>query len=126
MRRYETIFIAKADLTPEDLKALTEKVQGIINQAGGQITKFDEWGIRRLAYEVRRQTRGFYCFIEYGAGEALIKELERNLKIDDRVIRYLTIMAEDIFHPESIQATSEELKQEPAAPANLEQTEVKE
>lgn len=112
MRRYETIFVARPDLSPDDLKTLFDKMTGIITQSNGQIVKFDEWGVRRLAYEVQKQSRGFYCFADYVGSQTLVKELERNLKIDDRVIKYLTVKTEDAFSPESLQAVPDEGEKE--------------
>lgn len=111
-RRYETIFIAKPELASDDLKTLADKMKAIMAQGGGQVVKFEEWGVRRLAYAVKKQIRGFYFFSDYAGDAALVKELERNLKIDDRVIKYLTVKAEDAFHPESLPVEAEEEKPE--------------
>ncbi|MEW6327156.1 MAG: 30S ribosomal protein S6 [Thermodesulfobacteriota bacterium] len=117
LRRYETIFIAKPNLPLDDLKNLAGKMRDIMLQGGGQIVKFDEWGVKRLAYEVKNYNQGLYFFTDYAGTPALVKELERNLKIDDRVIKYLTVKIEDAFHPESLQAEAEEekVKEEPAS-----------
>ncbi|MDO9462172.1 MAG: 30S ribosomal protein S6 [Deltaproteobacteria bacterium] len=119
-RRYETIFIAKPNLSPDDLKNLSDKMRDIMVQAGGQIVKFDEWGVRRLAYAVKKHNQGFYFFTDYAGAPALVKELERNLKIDDRVIKYLTVKLEDALPAESLQAEAEEekAKEEPASVDN--------
>jgi small subunit ribosomal protein S6 len=119
-RRYETIFIAKPNLSPDDLKNLADKMRDIMVQGGGQSVKFDEWGVKRLAYAVKKHNQGFYFFTDYAGTPALVKELERNLKIDDRVIKYLTVKIEDAFHPESLQVEAEEekVKEEPASADN--------
>ncbi|MFZ5993926.1 MAG: 30S ribosomal protein S6 [Thermodesulfobacteriota bacterium] len=116
-RRYETIFIAKPNLSPDDLKNLADKMKDIMVQSGGQIVKFDEWGVKRLAYAVKKHNQGFYFFTDYAGTPALVKELERNLKIDDRVIKYLTVKIEDALHAESLQVEAEEekAKEEPAS-----------
>ncbi len=120
-RRYETIFIARPELSPDDVKTLNEKVTDIIARGKGQVIKLDEWGVRRLAYEVKKQTRGFYCYLDYCGNQALVKELERNLKIDDRVMKYLTVKLEEAFSPESLQTetgeekTDEQKKEEPVS-----------
>ncbi|TSA13898.1 MAG: 30S ribosomal protein S6 [Deltaproteobacteria bacterium] len=119
-RRYETIFIAKPNLSPDDLKNLADKMKDIMVQGGGQIVKFDEWGVKRLAYAVKKHNQGFYFFTDYAGAPALVKELERNLKIDDRVIKYLTVKLEDALPAESLQAEAEEekAKEEPASVDN--------
>jgi len=114
--RYETIFIAKPNLSPDDLKNLADKMRDVMVQGGGQIVKFDEWGVKRLAYAVKKHNQGFYFFTDYAGTPALVKELERNLKIDDRVIKYLTVKIEDALHAESLQVEAEEkVKEEPAS-----------
>ncbi|MDP2992204.1 MAG: 30S ribosomal protein S6 [Deltaproteobacteria bacterium] len=119
-RRYETIFIAKPNLSPDDLKNLADKMRDIMVQGGGQIVKFDEWGVKRLAYAVKKHNQGFYFFTDYAGAPALVKELERNIKIDDRVIKYLTVKIEDALHAESpqVEAEEEKAKEEPASVVN--------
>lgn len=119
-RRYETIFIAKPNLSPDDLKNLADKMKDIMVQGGGQIVKFDEWGVKRLAYAVKKHNQGFYFFTDYAGAPALVKELERNLKIDDRVIKHLTVKIEDALHAESpqVEAEEEKAKEEPASVDN--------
>ncbi len=116
-RRYETIFIAKPNLPPDDLKNLADKMRDIMVQGGGQIVKFDEWGVKRLAYAVKKHNQGFYFFTDYASTPALVKELERNFKIDDRIIKYLTVKIEDAFHPDSpqVEAEEEKVKEKPAS-----------
>ncbi len=122
-RRYETIFIAKPELAPDDLKGLTDKVRDIVTQGAGQIVKLDEWGVRRLAYVVKRQSRGYYYFLDYAAGQALVKELERNLKIDDRVIKFLTVKVEDAFQSDVVVAGAGEEETEQAGEDTAQVTE---
>ncbi len=123
MRRYETIFISKPESPPDDIKNLATKMKDIITQGGGQIIKLDEWGVRRLAYNVKKHSRGFYFLADYAGDPPLVKELERNLKIDDRVIKYFTVKTEDAFHPESPQAETEEEKGEAKEePASVDET----
>lgn len=112
LRRYETIFIAKPQLSPDDSKNLAGKMTEIIVQGGGQIIKLDEWGVKRLAYVVKKQSQGLYFCTDYAGNPALVRELERNLKIDDRVIKYLTVKIEDALHPESLPTEPEEEKVE--------------
>lgn len=113
-RQYETIFIAKPELSPDDIKTLSDKIKEIINQGAGQLAKFEEWGVRRLAYEVKKQNRGFYVFMGYFGSTKLVRELERNLKIDDRVIKYLTVKIGDASSAESVQPEAAATKAEPA------------
>lgn len=90
MRRYETIFVLRPNLEEEKRNALIEKFTSIINN-DGELTKIDEWGNRRLAYEIEKLREGYYVFAEFKANTNLPAELERNFKIADEVIRYITV-----------------------------------
>ncbi|MBP2002342.1 small subunit ribosomal protein S6 [Paenibacillus shirakamiensis] len=88
MRKYEVMYIIRPDLEQEAVQAVTEKFQGII-QNGGEITKHDVVGKRRLAYEINKIRDGVYVLVNFNATPEVINELERLLKISDEVIRYL-------------------------------------
>ncbi len=91
MRKYETIFITRPDLGEEDLKGLTEKVQEVINGMNGECRRLEDWGLRKLAYPVKKCTRGRYYYMNFSGNSALIAELERRLRLDDKVIRYQSV-----------------------------------
>jgi small subunit ribosomal protein S6 len=95
MRRYETIFIANPDLSDDDVKEIAEKMKGIIEKSGGQVEKVEDWGTRKLAYEVRKKSRGHYIYIKFSGGSALVAEMERNLKINEGVIKYQSVQMEE-------------------------------
>jgi len=94
MRNYETIFVLKPNLEEEKRNALIEKFTGIINN-DGEVVKVDEWGNRRLAYEIQKLREGYYVFAEFKANTTLITELERNYKIADDVIRFIVVNREE-------------------------------
>jgi small subunit ribosomal protein S6 len=110
MKRYETIFITFPDLADEDQQNVFGKIKDLIPQGGGTILKFDEWGLKNLAYEIKKQTRGYYAYIDYTGSGTLIKELERVMRIDDRVMKYMTVLTDEAFDPDTMstedQATS--------------------
>src|SRR3972149_586365 len=85
MRRYETIFIAGPELSDDDVKGITEKVTGLIEKMGGQIEKTEDWGTRKLAYEVKKKSRGHYVYVRFSGKSDLVAELERNLRINEGV-----------------------------------------
>ncbi len=91
MRKYETIFITRPELGEEDLKGLTEKVQEVINGMNGECRRLEDWGLRKLAYPVKKCTRGRYYYMNFSGNSALIAELERRLRLDDKVIRYQSV-----------------------------------
>ncbi len=101
MRHYETIFIVHPELPEDDTNAVIEKFQGILEDGGAFMSKVDLWGRRRLAYPVKKQTKGFYVLFEYGSEPAAVDEMERIFKIDENVIRFLTVKLDDVFDIEA-------------------------
>ena len=92
MNRYEMIYIIDADLEEAARKELIEKVSALITNNGGEIEKVDEtWGKRRLAYAIDYKTEGWYVLVNFKAPADLPRELERNLQINENVLRYLVI-----------------------------------
>lgn len=90
MRNYETIFVLKPTLEEESRNEAIEKFKAIIEQEGS-VESVEEWGIRRLAYEINKITEGYYVLINFKAEPTLPKELERNYKISDEVMRYIVV-----------------------------------
>ncbi|WP_438497643.1 30S ribosomal protein S6 [Paenibacillus sp. IHBB 3054] len=88
MRKYEVMYIIRPDIEQEAVQAAVEKFQGIISN-GGEITKHDVQGKRRLAYEIKKFRDGVYVLVNFSAEPAVVTELERLMKISDEVIRYL-------------------------------------
>ena len=88
MRKYEVMYIIRPDIEQEAVQAAVEKFQGIIPN-GGEITKHDVLGKRRLAYEIKKFRDGHYVLVNFNAEPAVVSELERLMKISDEVIRYL-------------------------------------
>lgn len=97
MRRYETIFIVDPDLSGEEHAPLFERLKLLFPQLGGFLVSIDEWGLRKLAYEIKKKTRGYYVRLDYCGTGTLINEIERFFRIDDRVLKFLTVLlAEDV------------------------------
>ncbi|ETT39615.1 30S ribosomal protein S6 [Paenibacillus sp. FSL R7-0204] len=88
MRKYEVMYIIRPDIEQEAVQAAVEKFQGIISN-GGEITKHDVQGKRRLAYEIKKHRDGVFVLVNFSAEPAVVTELERIMKISDEVIRYL-------------------------------------
>jgi len=100
MRKYETFFIADPDLSDETTSAVDKKVQSVVASNGGEVLTYTPWGKRKLAYPIRKRTRGLYILMEYAGGPDLVAELERNLRIDERILKFITIMLQERFDPE--------------------------
>ncbi|MGL5439681.1 MAG: 30S ribosomal protein S6 [Filifactoraceae bacterium] len=90
MRNYELIYVLKPNLDDEAKAVVSEKVEAVIN-ANGTIEKVDVWGNKRLAYEIQKLNEGFYVFIKFSAAVDVPKELDRNLKINENVIRHMIV-----------------------------------
>jgi small subunit ribosomal protein S6 len=107
MRTYETIFIAHPDLVEEEVKALIDRMKGIIENLNGQLIKVEEWGRKKLAYKLKKLTKGYYVLIRFlGNGEILV-EIERNLRLSDGVLKYQSIRL-DKKAPDEIQPPVQE------------------
>jgi small subunit ribosomal protein S6 len=94
MRMYETIIIVQPDLGDEETKALTTKVQDIISSMKGDFKRLEDWGARKLAYPINKFSRGRYYFLRFDGDAPLIAELERRLRLDDKVLRYQSVKIE--------------------------------
>ena len=88
---YECIFIAKSSLSEDEVSGLTEKVRTVVEKNGGQIMKTENWGKKKLAYEVKKEKKGIYLLFRLNGPGTLVAELERNLKIQDNILKFLTV-----------------------------------
>lgn len=102
MRRYETILITDPDMGEDARKALTDRIGELMAAEGGSLIKQDDWGIRKLAYEIRKKPRGFYTLFDFCGQGALVDEMERQFRIDDRVLKYMTVLLDKEADLESI------------------------
>lgn len=94
LNSYETIFIIDATLAEEQVKALADKFTALI-AANGEVESVDEWGKRRLAYEINDKTEGFYYLVNFKAEGNFVKELDRQYRITEGVLRTIVIRKED-------------------------------
>lgn len=92
MRRYETIFILRSDLGESQVKDSIKRFEGLIATGGGEMLETDEWGFRELAYRIHNEHRGYYVRLDYAATGPVMNEVERNLKLSDSVLRYLSVL----------------------------------
>ena len=95
MRRYETIFILRPDLGDSAQKDAIKRFEGIVGTTGGDLVETEEWGFRELAYRIKGERRGFYVRLDYGGSGATMNEVERNLKLSDGVLRYLSVLVDE-------------------------------
>jgi len=120
MRRYETFVIFGPDLSEEERTPVIDRIKETITQQEGFLVMADDWGARKLAYEIKKKARGYYVRLDYCGGGALVNELERFFRIDDRVLKFMTVLLEEQADLEKIQ---EEMAQAKAQEAEKEQPE---
>jgi small subunit ribosomal protein S6 len=94
-RVYEILFIADPNLGEAEVDALTAQVQGFIEKEGGKIEKIEKWGKKRLAYLVKRHREGSYVLLSVEGGAALVKEVERRIRVTDGIIKFMTVRVDE-------------------------------
>src|SRR5258708_25252349 len=95
MAFYESVFIARQDISTTQVDALTELLTGIVTQNGGQVTKKEYWGLKSLSYRIKKNRKGHYVLFQLDAPSVAVTELERNMRINEDVLRYLTVRLEE-------------------------------
>jgi small subunit ribosomal protein S6 len=98
-REYETIFILRPDTANDGVASVNTRLRGIVDQMGGKVLKLDNWGKRKLAYEVRKQLKGIYLYWRYLANSGVVEEIERNLRMLDACVRYYTVKVDEDVDP---------------------------
>jgi small subunit ribosomal protein S6 len=119
MRRYETIFIIDPDLSEEGRAPIFERLKDLFPQHNGLLVLIDEWGAKKLAYEIKKKARGYYVRLDYCGTGVLVNEIERFFRIDDRVLKYMTVLLEKDVDVESVKeemakAEAEKVQPEPS------------
>jgi len=126
LRRYETIFITYPDLPEEDITGLVERYSAIVKDRQGIVIKTEKWGKRKLAYEIEKQPRGFYVLIDFAGTAAIVTELERNLRIADKILKFMTVKTQEAVNLEELEKEMNppavEVKVEPAPAPDQEVT----
>jgi small subunit ribosomal protein S6 len=112
MRHYETIYILNPDLSDEEYHEIIDKFNKVIENQKGVIIKRQEWGKQRLAYAINKFNNGFYVLVGFCANPGVTAELERNCKIDDRILKYQTIKIADNADPQELLLKEKEASKE--------------
>ncbi len=95
MRIYEELFIVKPDTVEEEIDKAIEQLRQFITGKGGEVDKIDKWGVRKLAYRIRKQHEGFYVLLQFHASPELVREIERRLRVSDLVMKFLTVRVDE-------------------------------
>ncbi len=104
MRRYEAVVIIEPDVADDEVKALTEKYGDLIKSHEGEVIKIEDWGIKKLAYLVKKRDKGRYILFDFVSGPTLISELERQFKITENIMKYLTVKLDEDVDLEAFKA----------------------
>jgi len=91
LRHYEIIFIVHPNVPEGEMSKVTDKVTGVITQRKGEVIALKDWGKKRFAYKVKKSTKGYYFLLYFTATPDALAELERTLRIDEKILRYQTI-----------------------------------
>jgi small subunit ribosomal protein S6 len=119
LNRYETLFIVQSELSSDDITAIIDRYSKIITDMKGTILKVERWGKRKLAYLIRKQSRGFYILIDFAGKREIVAELERILKFDDKVLKYMTVKLADGITAEQIEKELAGSQKAELPPANI-------
>jgi len=99
---YENVFIARQDLTPAKVSELTDKYASVIENNGGKVSKRENWGLRTLAYKIQKNRKGYYMLMNIDAPAAAVVEMERLIRLDENLLRYLTVKVDALEEGPSV------------------------
>lgn len=94
MQTYESIFIVRPSLPDEDTNKLIEKMKGVLERSGASLLKTENWGKKKLAYEVKRERKGTFVYFNFKAPGAAVGELERSYRLEDSIMKFITVRQE--------------------------------
>lgn len=95
MPLYEHVFIARQDIAPAQVESLTEELTDIIKEHGGKIAKSEYWGLRTLQYKIKKNRKGHYSLLNIDAPSDALVEMERQMKINEDILRFMTLRVEE-------------------------------
>jgi len=93
---YESVFIARQDIATNQVEALTTSFSEIITANGGKVTKTEQWGLRTLTYRIKKNKKGHYVLFNLDAPPAAVNEMERNMRLNEDVLRFMTVRVEEL------------------------------
>ena len=102
MPLYESVFIARQDISASQAEGLADQFTKIVEDAGGKVAKREYWGLRGLAYKIKKNRKGHYTLFNIDAPSAAVTEMERNMSLNEDVIRYLTIKVDELEEGPSV------------------------
>jgi small subunit ribosomal protein S6 len=112
MRRYETIVIMDPDISEDGRAPVFDRISDTISQGNGFLVQRDDWGNRKLAYEIKKKPRGFYTRFDFCGSGTIVDEIERFCRIEDRVMKYLTVLIDEAADVDKIKEEVERAENE--------------
>lgn len=106
MPLYETVFIARQDISSQQVENLTEHMSNFVTTGGGNVAKVENWGLRNLAYKIKKNRKGHYVLMNIDAPVDAVKEMERNLRLHEDILRYMTIKVDELDPNDSVMLQS--------------------
>ncbi len=107
MRRYETIYIIRPTANEDDINTIIDRTNAVIEKAGGTIINLDRWGLKKLAYLIKKESQGYYVYTEYASIPEAVDEIERLFRIDENTLKYMTIKIQDTYVPDAPEPEAE-------------------
>ncbi|WP_339864280.1 30S ribosomal protein S6 [Paremcibacter congregatus] len=114
MALYEHIIIARQDIQPQQVEAITSDLTKIITDNGGTVTKTEQWGLRALAYRIKKYKKGHYVLMNIDAPSSAVAELERNERLHEDLVRFMTIRVEEHEEGDSVVLRSKDREGRPS------------
>jgi small subunit ribosomal protein S6 len=93
---YESVFIARQDISPAQAEALADTFTGILKERGGDVTKREYWGLRSISYRIKKNRKGHYILLNVDGPPAAVQEMERNMRLNEDVLRFMTVRVDEL------------------------------
>jgi len=116
MRRYEQVYILRPSLSEDQITAIIENTNQLILDDNGAVIYQNKWGMRKLAYPIKKEAQGYYVLCDFASTPGVVSEIERKFRIDDSVLKYLTIKISDAITAEEIEAARSEAEANAVVP----------
>ena len=122
MRRYEQVCILRPSLSEEEITRIIDNTTQLIQEDEGSVIFLNKWGMRKLAYPIKKESQGYYVLCDFAASPAVVAEIERKFRIDDAVLKYLTVKISDAISAEEIETARSEAEARAIVPEPEEET----
>jgi small subunit ribosomal protein S6 len=122
MRRYEQICILRPSLSEEEITRIIDNTTQLIQEDDGSVIFLNKWGMRKLAYPIKKESQGYYVLCDFAVTPAVVAEIERKFRIDDAVLKYLTVKISDAISAEEVETARSEAEARAIVPEPEEET----